>query len=74
MISSISAKVLLLSLGQSLTFFNPCRRSSSLRISNQANSTPFSLRSPTVCREKPHFGAVGLPFMKSITLCLFNSS
>jgi len=62
------------SLGQSFTLFRPCLTSSSLRISNQANSTPFSRSSPTVCLEKPHFGAEGLPFMNSTTLCLFMSS
>jgi hypothetical protein len=40
-------------LGQSFTLFRPCRTSSSLRMSNQANSTPFSRNNPTVCREKP---------------------
>lgn len=43
-------------------------------MSNQANSTPFSLKSPTVCLLKPHLGAEGLPFMNKTTLCLFMSA
>ena len=62
------------SLGQSLTRFSPCLTSSSLKISNHANSTPFSLNRPTVWRENPHFGAEGLPFMNKTTSCLFISS
>jgi len=61
-------------LGQSLIFFNPCLTSSSLRISNQANSTPFSLNRPTVCLENPHLGEEGFPFINKTTLCLFINS
>lgn len=33
--------------------------------------TPFSLNSETNCRENPHCGADGVPFMKSITGAAF---
>ena len=62
------------SLGQSFTLFKPCLTSSSENISNQANSTPFSLNSPTVCLENPHLGEEGFPFMNRTTLCLFINS
>jgi hypothetical protein len=53
-------------LGQSLCFFIPSRTSWSEKMSNQPNSTPSPRRIPTVWREKPHWGASGLPFMKSM--------
>lgn len=59
------------SLGQSLMTLSFCRTSSSLKMSNQANSTPFSRSSPTIWREKPHLGEDGLPFMNNTTLWRF---
>ena len=52
---------------------SPLRTLSSVRMSKCPNSTPCSRRRPTICLEKPHRGASGLPFMKSITRsCVIN--
>ena len=57
--------------GHSENSFNPCLTSSSARILKNPYRTPFSRSKPTVCREKPHCGAEGVPFMKSITFAAF---
>lgn len=48
-----------------------CLTSSSLKMSNHANSTPFSRNRPTIWRENPHLGDDGLPFMNKTTLWRF---
>lgn len=53
--------------GQSEKVFRPCLTSSSARILKKPYRTFFSRRMPTIVREKPHWGADGVPFMKSMT-------
>lgn len=59
--------------GQSAYSFKPCLTSSSARILKNPYFTEFSRRSATNCLEKPHCGALGVPFMKSITGAAFTN-
>jgi hypothetical protein len=53
--------------GQSENFFKPERTLSSVKISKEAKGMSFDFSISVICREKPHWGAFGEPFMNSIT-------
>lgn len=53
--------------GQSANSLSPCLTSSSARMLKNPYLTPFSLNNDTNCRENPHSGADGVPFMNSMT-------
>ena len=53
--------------GQSESFFNSERTLSSVNISKEAKGMSFDFSISVICRENPHWGAFGEPFMNSIT-------
>ena len=54
--------------------FKPCLTSSSANILKKPYRTPFSRRRPTRVRLKPHWGALGVPFINSMTGAALTSS